>query len=156
MIIIGEAVYYLKARNCTPEALENIRAFILEAYEAQDWWQDHRNMEHEGKREEFWKEFGKLFPLTSKYLHTVKAYGKDTVIFGGDCHNDPAGYMDFGNEENVDEDIDFDESDGEFRYSAMVWHFSDWDGFAKFLQTEYGLKKVRWISDEYMNPFDVL
>lgn len=153
---MGEAVYYLKARNCTPEALENIRTFLLEAAEAEDWWQEHRDMERHNERDAFWSEFKQKFPLTSKYLHTVKAYGRDTMLFGGDCDNDLAGYIDFGNDEAIEDDLDFDEVDGELRYNAMVWHFAQWDGFAKFLKTEYGLKDVRWISDEYMNPFDVL
>jgi hypothetical protein len=153
---MGEAVYYLKANNCTPEVLENIRVFILEGVKAQDWWQEHRDMEIHGERKKFWSEFEKKFPLISKYLSTFKGYKEKDVIFGGDCNNGPAGYLDFGDEEDTEHSLEFDPSDGELRYNAMVWHFADWNGFAKFLQTEYGLKNVRWVSDEHMNPFDVL
>jgi len=152
---LGEATYYVKAQNCTIEALENIKKFILEVSEAQDWWQDHRDMEVAGKRSTFWTEFEKKFPLTSKYLKCVKGYGSDTVLFGGDCNNDLAGHLDFGDAGDVENSLELD-PDGEIRYSAEVWHFAQWDGFAKFLQSEYGLTNVRWISDEYMNPFDLL
>jgi len=152
---LGEAVYYLKANNCTSEVLENIKVFLLEGIEAQDWWQEHRDREVHDEREKFWTEFGKKFPLTSKYLHTVKGYKEKDVIFGGDCNNGPAGYLDFGDVEDTECNLEL-LSDGELRYNAMVWHFAQWDGFAKFLQSEYGLTNARWISDEYMNPFDLL
>jgi len=152
---MGEAVYYLKANNCTPEALKNIKLFLLEAAKAEDWWQEHRDMEDHNGRAKFWSAFGKKFPLTSKYLCTVKNYDGE-IIFGGDCNNGPAGNLGFGNEEDAEDNLEFDSSDGELKYNAMVWHFAEWDGFAKFLQTEYGLKNVRWISDECINPFDVL
>ena len=153
MIIIGEAVYYLKADNCTKEALENIRKFILEACEAQDYWQDNRDMEVAGKRKEFWSEFKKKFPMTSKYLKQTKSLD-DKKLYGGDCNNDLAGYLDFGDKEDTEYNLEL--HDECMLYNAMVWHFANWDGFADFLKSEFGLTKVRWISDEYMNPFDVL
>lgn len=152
---MGEAVYYLKANNCTPEAFENITLFLIESAKAEDWWQEHRDMEYHNERDKFWSEFKEKFPLTSKYLHTVKNYD-GVMIFGGDCNNGPAGDLGFGDGEEDIENLEFDPSDGELRYNALVWHCADWDGFAKFLKTEYGLKNVRWISEEYMNPFDVL
>jgi len=148
---MGEAIYYLKADNCTEEALENIKKFIIEASEAQDYWQDNREMEIAGNRSEFWIGFGEKFPLTSKYLKQTK--DGDTMLYGGDCNNDLAGYLDFGDNENAD---NLELCDENLRYHACVWHFANWNGFANFLKSEFGLKKVRWISDEYMNPFDVL
>lgn len=151
---MGEATYYLKADNCTEEALENIKKFIIEASEAQDYWQDHRDMEIAGKREKFWLEFGEKFPLVSKYLKQTK--DGDTMLYGGDCNNNLAGYMDFGNTDDGELEDNLELHDEELRYNAYVWHFADWNGFANFLKSEFGLTKVRWISDEYMNPFDVL
>jgi len=153
VIYMGEATYYLKANNCTEEALENIRKFILEACEAQDYWQDNRDMEVAGKRKEFWSKFGKKFPLTSKYLKQTKSYD-NKILYGGDCNNDLAGYLDFGDKEDAEDNLEL--YDEQLLYNAYVWHFANWDGFADFLKSEFGLTKVRWISDEYMNPFDVL
>lgn len=150
---MGESIYYLKAENCVPEALEKIRLFIIEASEAQDYWQKHRDMEVAGKRDEFWKGFKEKFPITSKYLRQTKNYD-DKKLYGGDCNNDLAGYLDFGDKEDMEYNLKV--CDGEMLYNAYVWHFANWDGFAKFLQSEYGLTNVRWINEEYMNPFDML
>lgn len=150
---MGEAVYYLKAENCTEERLEKIKKFILEVSEAQDYWQDNRDMEVAGKRKEFWSEFGKKFPMTSKYLRQTKNHD-DKKLYGGDCNNDLAGYLDFGDSDDAEYNLKV--CDGEMLYNACVWHFANWDGFAKFLQSEFGLENVRWISDENMNPFDML
>jgi hypothetical protein len=83
--------------------------------------------------------------------------------FGGDFNNELAGFLNFGCEddiENLEFVEDYTDEDGtvvgELKYSAMVWHFADWDGFAHFLHREFGLKNVRWVSDEDVNPFDAL
>jgi hypothetical protein len=61
----------------------------------------------------------------------------------------------FGSSDDIDENFYLSE-EGELRYSARVWHFAEWDGLMKFLETEFGLKNARWISDEDVDPFDVL
>jgi hypothetical protein len=158
---MGECFYYLKAYGCKKEEVEKIRNFILEGGEAEVWWQDHRDYERkvdpEKTREVFWKEFDVKFPMVSKYLKFIKKHG-------GDCDNNLAGLIDFGTDEDVEDYFDFidDYTDddgivyGELRYSANVWHFADWDGFAEFLQKEFGVKEVKWVSEEDMNPFDLL
>ena len=147
---MGEATYYMKGFNCTEENFEKIKAFILEGTKAEDWWQEYRDCEGRGKRDEFWKHFDKKFPTIVKYLKSINLHGKD-------CNNDLAGYLDFGmfdSEEDIYDSVSLDGD--EFRYHAYVWHFADWNGLAKFIQSEYGLRSIRWISDEYSDPFDSL
>lgn len=145
---MGEACYYLKGDNCSEEAFENIKLLFIEGSEAEYWWQDHRKMENEGKRNEFWSEFEMKFPMIAKYL-------KFANLFGNDCNNDLAGKIDFGSEEDV-EDAMYLTDDGEIGYSAMVWHFAEWDHISDFLESEFGLKNVRWINEEDANMFDLL
>jgi hypothetical protein len=155
---MGEAVYYLKANGCTEEIFEKVKLFIREGSHAEQWWQDHRDYERGigGTRSDFWIQFDERFPMVSKYLKFIKLHGKD-------CHNDLAGYLDFGWWEDGDDDSDEQNLEydnevnaGELRYHALVWHFAEWNGFAKFLTKEFGLKNVRWVSDEYSNPFDLM
>jgi hypothetical protein len=161
VIIIGEATYYLKADECRGEKIfEKIKQFILEGIESEDFWQANRgiykNSETPLTPEQFWSQFQKKFPMVSKYMVSIKK-------FGGDFNNEPAGYLNFGSDddiENLEFIDDYTDEDGtvvgQIQYSAYVWHFADWKGFAKFLETEFKLKNVRWVSDEDVNPFDSL
>lgn len=144
---MGEACYYIKGDNCSKEMFEKIKEFFLEGSKAEDWWQKHRGMENFGKRKEFWEEFEKEFPEVSKFLKFRKLFGKD-------CNNDLAGEVDFGCEESINENMYL--SGDEFRYSAVVWHCATWDGIEGYLMKKFGLKNVRWISEEDANMFDML
>jgi hypothetical protein len=144
---MGEATYYMKGNNCSEETLEKIREFFKEGARAGDWWQEHRDYELEGRCDQFWSEFEVEFPLVTKY---TKCIG----IFGGDCNNDPAGQLDFGDEDEIDDNLELKGS--QMKYSAYVWHFADWNGLMEFLQEEFGLKKCRWLSDENIDPSDLL
>jgi len=159
---MGSCMYYLKVRDCKQDVVESIREFILEGCEAEIWWQDHRDYERikddpEKTRAKFWDQFTIKFPIISKYLKFIGKYG-------GDCNNALAGCIDFGTDEDVEDHLDFTEGDedkngvvhGELRYSAEVWHFADWGGFAEFLENEFGVRDARWISEEDMNPYDLI
>jgi hypothetical protein len=144
---MGEACYYIKGYNCSKETFEKIKEFFLEGSKAEDWWQEHRGIDREGKRGEFWSEFEQNFPLVTKYMKFRKLFGKD-------CNNDLAGELDFGTEEDIGDSMYLDED--EFRYSAVIWHCATWDGIANYLKKEFGLKNVRWISEEDANMFDLI
>lgn len=154
---MGSCVYYLKAYGCKEDDVEKIKSLLLELYEAENFWQDNRGFNDLIKKslshKEFWKQFDDKFPYVSKYLKFIKKFGKD-------YNNALAGFLDFGTDENVEDHLYLTSDDGdncgELRYSAEVWHMSDWTGFTKFLKKEFGLKKVNWVSEEDMNPFDLI
>lgn len=41
-------------------------------------------------------------------------------------------------------------------YSAYVWHFADWDPMLDFIKRRYGAERYTWLSDEYVDYFDLL
>jgi hypothetical protein len=146
---MGTATYYLKANNGTPEKMKQIRKFFLEGCKAEEYWQTNRDHIDDGKRVSFWMPFKKQFPTVSKYLAFIKR-------LDGDCNNELAGVLDFGCKEDIQENFAFNAEREEIWYYAEVWHFADWDVLIRFLENEYGLKNVRWISDGYIEPFDLL
>lgn len=153
---MGSCVYYLKAYGCKESDVEKIKSILFEFYEAENFWQDSRGIYDGSKklpRGVFWNEFEGKFPNVSKYLKFIKRFGKDS-------NNDLAGFLDFGTDEDIEDNLyltsDGGDDRGELRYSAEVWHMSDWTGFTKFLKKEFGLKKVNWISEEDMNPYDLI
>jgi hypothetical protein len=155
---MGEATYYLKAQFESQAAAEaavpGIKRLISEGIQAQDWWQNHRRMEHEGKRAEFWSGFKEKFPLTTKYLQSFQAgcCGGEHILLDDDCNNGPAGFLDFGSDE---EDLEAVNVQGNtVTYYALVWHFARWDPFLNFIASEHGAVKIGWVSDEYLEPFD--
>jgi hypothetical protein len=161
VIAMGEATYYLKADECRgKETFEKIKQFILEGIASEEFWQKNRGIYKSSETpltpKQFWSQFQKKFPIVSKYMVSIEK-------FGGDFNNEPAGYLNFGSDDDIEhlEFIDdYTDEDGtvvgQIQYSAYVWHFANWKGFAKFLGTEFKLKNVRWVSDEDVNPFDAL
>lgn len=145
---MGEATYYFKADNGNTEKLEKIKMFFLEGMKAEEYWQNNRDLETVGKREIFWEKFSKAFPLVTKYLDSLGLYDRD-------CNNDLAGHLDFGYDKHSVDDF-YLNPDGEIGYYAIVWHFAEWDGLMRFLESEFEVTNARWISDEYLNPFDLL
>ena len=155
---MGEATYYLKAwfkdQAAAKAALPGIKRLISEGIEAQDWWQQHRGMEREGDRAQFWEQFEAKFPMTVKYLESFRAgrCGGKHSLLGGDCNNDLAGFLDFGGREDDVENVILEGI--ELRYSATVWHFAHWDPLVAFLELEFGAEETGWVSDEYLDPYD--
>jgi hypothetical protein len=146
---MGEATYYFKADNGNLEKLTRIKAFFSEGMKAENYWQNNRDLETTGHRLQFWETFVNAFPLVSKYLDSIGLYDRD-------CNNDLAGHLDFGYDGEHDLENFYLTNTGEIGYSATVWHFADWNGLMNFLESEFGLTNTRWISDEYIDPFDLL
>ena len=137
---MGEATYTLEIHNIKKSDLPKIEAFIKQGRDAENYWQEHREMERSGNREAFWSEFKKKFPNIVEYL-------EPTNLVDGDCGNDLAGRIDFddccGNMNlNLSED-------GVLTYEATVWHFATWKYFVKYLMDKYGGTEGHWWSDEY-------
>ena len=151
-------MYYLKADECTKYNFYKIERLIQEGSKAEDFWQENRGIYNKPamSQTQFWSEFQEKFPMVSKYLMFIKK-------FGGDTNNELAGYLNFGREddfENLTFDLDYtddnNEEVGQVKYSAYVWHLADWTGFAKFLQEECKVRNARWLSEEDIDPNDVL
>lgn len=140
---MGMAVYYLKAEDCDEKTLDDINAFIREGQASHNFWQDNRSFDDE-KREGFWNEFKKRFPTVYEMLQMEG-------LADGDFNNSLAGKLSFGDtEEAVRNDY------GDLMFDAEVWHFADWDILSKFLEQKFGVKKARWVSDEYISIYDYL
>jgi hypothetical protein len=144
---MGEATYYCKANGCTEEKITDIHSFFHEGAKAETYWQKRRDMEYTGAREKFWDGFKIRFPIVMEYL-------KFSKLAFGDCNNDLAGKLDFGHDDEIDNS--FSLRGDTMYYSAYVWHFADWNPLGKFLEHKFGLRNFRWLSDEYINPFDLL
>ena len=144
---MGSCYYYMKGNNCDESKFKKIVEFLHEGSKSEDWWQDHRDYERAGKRVEFWNEFKQNFPMVYKYLTMVGLNDKD-------CDNELAGMIDFGDEEDVDHNVNLDGN--EFKYCAYVWHFANWDGLCQFISGEFRMYNVRCVSEEDINPYDCI
>jgi len=144
---MGEATYYIKARfkegSDMQSIAQRVNEFIAQARDAEDYWQNNRDMERSGKRIEFWDGFVKSFPLVYKYLASI---GKNE----SDCNNGLAGLLCFGQDEEAVA------HGNELWFYAYTWHFADWFPFADYLGAEFGAVKIEWFSDEDLDPFDLL
>lgn len=141
---MGEARYYLKAlfpEDISEELEEQITEFIMEGQAANDWWQAHRGCP---EPQRFWDRFTVKFPVVTEYLGD---------LVGGDCNNELAGMLDFGNKNEL-EDIEI--FGYELLYSCTCWHFASWNTFAAFLEQKFGAYRVNWLSDEYLDPYSCL
>lgn len=141
---MGEATYYMKARFASDKIargkLAFISKFILEGQRAYEFWQKHR---HEDPIQ-FWPTFKENFPEVSKYL----ASGD---LLGGDVNNVLAGHLDFGGEDDhatVQGDI--------IKFAATCWHFAEWDLFTTYIIERFGAFDCKWVSDEYLDPFECI
>ncbi len=140
---MGEARYYLKAvfpTDITSEQLTTIQDFFLEGQDAEDWWQTHRFVKDQGQHNRFWYEFKQNFPLVTELIHD---------LIGGDCNNDLAGRLDFGDTEDTPPPT-IGQKPNEVLYDAIVWHYADWTPLCKFLKSHFGATAAGWLSDEYI------
>jgi hypothetical protein len=146
---MGEATYYTKIlfkdEKTAEEKFSGIKEFFLEGTKAYEYWQANRGK----KREDFWAEFTQKFPLTSEYLDSLSR-----KFIGEDNNNALAGILDFGDEDDVEDNLKLDGN--EIRYHAEVWHFADWTGFMHYIKKKFNAKACKYISDEYVNPYDCL
>lgn len=153
---MGEATYYLKARYPTVQAAEqaasDLRDLVAEGQQAYDFWQQRRG---DTDRARFWTDFKSRFPLVVDYLTDAREGGKP--VLDGDPNNDPAGHLDFGNEEELS--FNLEQNGTLVTFYALCWHFAEWDTLVAWLIRVTGATKASWISDEYIeppNPFDCI
>lgn len=140
---MGEATYYAKIyfkdHDTAEKALAPISEFISEGQKAYKWWQENRDT-HAGI---FWQMFETKFPLITEYLKHARLFGKDN-------NNGLAEHLNFGyNSEPFT-------NGAEIRFSECVWHFADWGGWLSFVKDKFNARQVRYVSDEYTHPFDLI
>jgi hypothetical protein len=148
---MGEAVYYCKiyfeSERAARTALPKVKKFFRQGIKAHNYWQAHRD--GTTPISQFWLDIDKKFPEVSNYLKHDKLHGKDK-------NNELAGLLDFGSQDDLDRlDVGKDDSGWAIWYSAMVWHFADWDPMLTFAQKQYGATRYSWVSDEYAELFDL-
>ena len=138
---MGMATYYLKARFASPRsaqaALPKLTALIDEGAEAERLW----NARPEQPGKPFWSDFKKRYPLVFDFLGKPTRADSHAVSYAlnfGDDHPTPT-------------------IEGKFLFfSAYVWHFADWALLAKFVKAKLGAMGVDWISEECVDPFELL
>lgn len=155
---MGEAVYYAKIAFDTDEECEKaapaIKSFFVEVCNAEQFWQNNRSIYAREPKvelftgEKFWVEFEKNFPLVADYLKFLGNNYADKPIWNGDSDNGLAGKIDIAYDAN-DVNYGFRIDGCLILYSAEVWHFADWDGFAEYIESRWG-GKMNWLSDEYV------
>jgi hypothetical protein len=156
--VMGEATYYCKiffdSNQSAEQALPKIKAFLKQGVQAADFWHKYRDTTN---HEKFWQDVDREFPEIGNYLRTAEVTSfhdkKVRPAFGGDHDNDLAGLLDFGDESDIDRMSVYGNI---IRYSAYVWHFADWDPMLDFIKRRYGAERYTWLSDEYVDYFDLL
>ena len=128
---MGEATYYLKAYCDSDEHAEMVAEQLKLLFAEMDQiyclnWRDAKLAA---------EELRKQYPHAADFLATV-----DTMCrFPDVCFAE--GTLDVGG--------------SILYYYSLVSHLADWDPLAEYMQKKWGCK-VNWISDEYINPFDLL
>lgn len=178
---MGEATYYAKiwySKDATHEELwlkmEKIADFLKEGSKSHDFWQANRWHERKTSisgdhrwRGMFWAKFSAFFPNVYRMLQEmdfellVSDLGGERFGFlaDGGCNNDLSGKLGFGDVDDEDETeslLIYDLDEVYIGYSAMVWHFAEWDHIFQFLCRETGGEEYNWISDEYVNYMDLV
>ena len=150
------AVYYMKMEFDSPEAqekLQEVQDYFYEGVRAYDWWQDHRHTTPVS----FWRAFKSQFPLVYEYLLSIvrmvhKDYTCLSVLYK-DCNNSLSGKLDIGNKHDVEE---MHVVDNAIQYSAEVWHCTDWQHLARFIEEKFGATRVKWTSDEHTSVSELI
>lgn len=140
---MGMATYYLKARFASPTAaqaaLPKFTALINEGTEAEAWWRTNGEKQCD---KSFWVGFKQRFPQVYEFL-------------GPSVRADPQRgdyVLNFGDRDNPSPLVE-----GKLLFfSAYVWHFADWALLAQFVKSKLGALGVDWISEESVDPFDLL
>lgn len=155
---MGEARYYTKIFFDTPQdaqkAFPKIQKFFKQGFKAYDFWQKRQETEN---RDKLWDQIDKKFPEVGNYLRTVQYKNFNTgefeIAYGNDPDNALAGLLDFGDKNEIKL---MRVVDNAIWYSAYVWHFADWNPILNFIRKRYGALRTEWLSDEYIDPFDLL
>jgi hypothetical protein len=144
---MGESVFIIKATYSTAEkataAADLLRTFLKQAMEAYDFWQRSRDHPKPAAKE-FWADFKGKFPLIVEMLNHLNE--PTPTVDMKEWSNGLAGKLGvIGGEEDVSHVI---VKGKEVRYSAEVWHFSQWDHFARWILAATGADEVRWHSSQ--------
>jgi len=149
---MGECRYYMKVKWAVPITLttaKRIRDFLVDVAKAEWWWQEHREKLAPA---EFWPRFRKAHPEAARYL---QLQGIDTKA--GDCNNDLCGKLEVGYTSSVKEDVK--EINGGLElleYSAEVYDAADWTDLCEWFMREYGACSAAWVSENNVDPFEML
>ena len=76
-------------------------------------------------------------------------FGSKPSLVGGDRSNSLAGELDFGTEEDVEDNLKLDGKT--VKYHAYVWHGASWTGYVKYIKAVFGATRAGWVSDEYLD-----
>ena len=130
---MGEATYYLKAYCDSDEhaemVAEELKLLFAELDQVYSFRLDEINPVSD--------EFRKQYPHAADFLTSVNIstmYRLPDVGFA-------EGTLDVGG--------------SVLYYYSLVGHLNDWEPLAEYMQKKWGCK-VNWLSDEYINPFDLL
>lgn len=143
---MGSANYYLKARFPVDVDKEKLYAFFVEGEKAYNYWQNNREQPKETVV--FWKEFTTQFPIVSKLISDLVGGDKDNSLAGELSIIAPNHCNEYGWVNKNTSEVLF--------YCAETWHFASWDRLCTFLCTEFHATSANWLSDEYVNLWDLL
>lgn len=142
---MGEATFYFKAKfessKAAKDALPIIQKYLVQQFEAGEFWQSHRDNIADGGKEMLMT-IRERWPMTEESLRGITKLDASA--------NELAGQF-----------IDASESkpyiggaSDEVRYSEYVWHFDNWDHLKRFAEKIPGCIQAAWISDEYIDPWE--
>jgi hypothetical protein len=142
MFSMAMTTYYLKARfpnaKAARTASREFTALIEESVQAETWWRG--DIQRQMKKS-FVRDFKQRFPRVFDYLRTVP-FDRQSISHA----------MALGTPDDPPPTIE-----GKMLfYSAYVWHFANWSWLAKFVKQKWGALGVDWISEECVDPFDLL
>jgi hypothetical protein len=130
---MAEATYYLKAYCDSDEQAEAVAEDLKALFSELDQVYAFRLQDINPASEDF----AKQYPLVAEFL---KAVDIRTM------HRLPDVGFTEGN---------LDTGGSILYYYSIVGHLNDWSPITDFMQKKWGCK-ASWISDEYINPFDLL
>lgn len=139
---MGEANYYLKVIFPHNVNKQKVYDFFVEEEKAYYYWQDNRGSEKETVV--FWKEFTTQFPIVTKMLNEFVGGDKNNPLAGERSIVAPGNCLEYRWEGEV------------LYYCAEVWHFASWDRLCNFLYSEFQADFAHWLSDEYVNLWNLL
>jgi hypothetical protein len=140
---------YLKARltdaATAAQTWSTIAVLLLEGRQAHDFWQNHRRLEQQGRRAEFWTRFRLSFP---------RIYACLGSLTDGHCDEALLEFLEFGQPDKMEL---FTAGKHVCLKAADLWCGADWDLLAAFVKSHFQAEGVAWIGDDPgIDFFDVL
>ena len=143
---MGEAGYYLIAvfddEKSAETAMNYAKYILMDLAKFEEDWQNIR-MNRAMPVKERHKMLLKKHPLTAKYIKLPRPVESDRSMnyLAGECE--------------MDKDFELEREGNQIRLYAYVWHMASWDN-VRDLFYKLGAKVVDWMSDEYVDIFDIL